>query len=209
MRDLDGYKVRAADPDQELGYEQGLRQFMHAGNILHSFKIISNIARVYDVFEAYGTAYITENYIDGLPLSAILQQKRRFAFDEALDLVRPVMQALVRVHESGVMHRNINPSNIMVSDGEPCLIDFGIAGNIRNQTVLLKENQNKNGPGISCTRGYSAPEQMDDMAQEGAWTDVYGMAATLYRMVTGDEPDDAGPVWQRTFCLRPRILWQE
>ena len=191
MRDQDGYRVRPASPDTELGYDQGLRQFMHAGNILHSFRIISNIAAVRDVFEANGTAYITEDYIDGLPLSAILQQKKIFSFDEALDCVRPVMQALIRVHESGVMHRNINPSNIMVSDGEASLIDFGIAGNIRNQTMFLKGRQNKQGAGVSCTRGYSAPEQMDDTAPEAAWTDVYGMAATLYRMVTGDEPEDA------------------
>ena len=190
MRDLDGYRVRPADPDLEEDYEQGLEQFMYAGDTLHSLAGIPNIIRVRDTFKAYGTAYITGDYIDGLPLSAILQQKRRFTFDEALDCLEPVMKALVQVHGAGLIHGNINPSNIMMSNGEACLIDFSTAGSSSDSAAGLQEHLNRKETGIS-RRGYAAPEQMTGEEQEAEWTDVYGMAATLYRMITGDEPEDA------------------
>ncbi|MBQ5360526.1 MAG: BspA family leucine-rich repeat surface protein [Lachnospiraceae bacterium] len=188
MRDLDGYKVRPAGPDVEEEYEQGLEEFMDAGDMLRSLAGVPNMIRVRDAFTAYGTAYITGDYIDGLPLSAILQQKRRFTFDEALDCLQGVMKALIRVHEAGLIHGNINPSNIMVSNGEACLIDFSTGDHM----AALQGHQNRKETGISRTGGYAAPEQMTGAAAEAAWTDVYGIAATLYRMITGDEPDDAG-----------------
>lgn len=191
VRDSEGYNVRPAGLDLEIDYERGLQQFMHAGNTLHSLGTIPNIVTVHDAFKEYGTAYITEDYIGGRSLSEILLQKKRFSFDEALNFMRPLIQALIRVHESGVIHRDINPSNIMVSDGIAYLIDFGIARNIRNHTTVSSVHQNRAEMGISYTRGYSAPEQITGMAQEATWTDVYGIAATMYRMITGNEPDDA------------------
>ena len=202
MRDLDGYKMRPAGPDAEEAYEQGLQQFMYVGDTLHSLAGTPNMIRVRDTFKAYGTAYITGDYIEGLPLSAILQQKRRLTFDEALDCLQGVMKALIQVHASGLIHGNINPSNIMISNGEACLIDFGTAENSSDYAAGLQENQNRKETGISRPGGYAAPEQMTGEAWEEAWTDVYGIAATLYRMITGDEPDDAG-ARMRGYLLPP------
>ena len=202
MRDLDGYKMRPAGPDAEEAYEQGLQQFMYVGDTLHSLAGTPNMVRVRDTFKAYGTAYITGDYIEGLPLSAILQQKRRLTFDEALDCLQGVMKALIQVHASGLIHGNINPSNIMISNGEACLIDFGTAENSSDYAAGLQENQNRKETGISRPGGYAAPEQMTGEAWEEAWTDVYGIAATLYRMITGDEPDDAG-ARMRGYLLPP------
>ncbi len=187
VRGRDGYKVRPASPDMQADYERGLRQFMHAGTTLQSLGTIPDTAGVYDVFEACGTAYVTGEYVDGLPLSAVLGQKKNFAFDEALDLIEPAVRALIRMHGAGLFHRNLDPSGILISDGRACLTDFGMAGS----------------PGSSHARGYSAPEQLTGTAGEGARTDVYGIAAILYRMITGDEPDDAGARMSRDLLQPP------
>ena len=113
-------------------------------------------------------------------------------FEEAMSIMEPLMRAMAQFHERGVIHRDIKPSNIMLCKGVPCLIDFGISRRILEATTLSGDMSERSVvPRSSYTRGYGAPEQIIGEAGETELVDVYGVAATLYRMVTGVIPDDA------------------
>ena len=102
----------------------------------------------------------------------------------ALDrLLWPMLDGLERVHSAGFLHRDIKPANVLLrADGRPTLIDFGasraaVAGRTTAMTAIF-------------TPGYAAPEQMST-AKQGPWTDIYGLAATLYHAITGKPPPSA------------------
>ena len=186
------FEVRPIGPAEELAFEQGKTQFFNEGNNLRTLGRIPNIVQVYDVFEDNGTVYMAEDYISGESLSDILEKKRKLSFKAAMAFIKPVLKALMQVHRQGIIHRDIKPSNIMISGSKPYLIDFGISKRITKNTTVSIHHRNIQECGQAAfTRGYAAPEQITGQAREGAWTDVYGLAATLYRMVTGTDPDDA------------------
>lgn len=101
-------------------------------------------------------------------------------------MLEPVAKALEKVHALGIIHRDLNPSNLMVQeDGTIKVIDFGAArkylDNEKTMTVLVK-------------RGYAPLEQYMHKGKQGPWTDIYALCATLYEMITGVRPDPSiGP----------------
>jgi len=141
---------------------------------------------VKDFFEENGTAYMVMNYVEGKTLGEHLKERGgRIPFDEAMGILSPLMDALDEIHASGTIHRDLSPDNIYLTRyGQPKLLDFGASKSAlsmmqqRSHSVILK-------------RGYSPPEQYQSRGRLGPWTDVYGMAATLYRCVTGEVPADA------------------
>lgn len=191
-RDISTQEVGPADPEAELPFDQGKAQFLNEGDNLRTLGKVPNLVQVHDVFEDKGTVYMVEDLVRGESLSDLLARRRKLSFAEAMALMEPVMKVLIQVHGHGLIHRDIKPSNIMISDGTPYLIDFGISKRIvRNTTISAFSGSRQEITQSAFTRGYAAPEQITGEAREAAWTDVYGAAATLYRMVTGMDPDDA------------------
>ncbi len=140
------------------------------------------IVHVYEVFEAHNTAYLVMELLSGRTLSD-LQRARGgpFTADEVLDVAARVAAALEPIHEAGLLHRDVNPSNVMLTEqGRVVLIDFGLARRFDGES------------GESMTRavtpGYAPPEQYAGTGDFGPACDVYGMAATLYRLLTGRTP---------------------
>ena len=123
-------------------------------------------------------------YIDGMSLKAyVASQGGKIPYDQALTILMPVMQALTQVHALNLTHRDISPDNISItSKGESKLLDFGAArfsiGDEKSVSVILKH-------------GYAPEEQYSSKGNQGPWTDVYAMGATLYRCVTGELPPDS------------------
>lgn len=139
---------------------------------------------VRDFCEENGTAYIIMDFLNGVDLKTYLEQKGRLAPEEAVKLLMPVMTSLQHVHAEGIIHRDISPDNIMVmEDGSTKLLDFGAAReisqtDIKSLSVILKP-------------GYAPEEQYRSKGRQGPWTDVYALAATLYKCIVGATPDDA------------------
>lgn len=172
-------------------FEQGLNRFVDEAKQLAKFQKEAGIVKVYDSFLENQTAYIIMEYLDGVTLTAYLEEHGIMPMEQAVTLLLPVMQSLQQVHQGKIVHRDIAPDNIMITkDGTAKLIDFGAAryattSHSRSLTVIIKE-------------GYSPEEQYRSRGEQGPYTDVYAIAATLYKIVTGITPPDA--LERRVLC---------
>jgi serine/threonine protein kinase/HAMP domain-containing protein len=163
-------------------YQEGLESFLVEARTLASFRHPA-IVRVARFFEAHRTAYMVLEYEQGSPLKAWWPQHADKGEAGLIELLLPLLDGLALVHEAGFLHRDIKPDNIQVrdADGRLVLLDFGSAG----QTVAVA------GAGaMVLTPGY-APLEQYGLGQQGAWTDLYALGATLYWCVTGSKPPDA------------------
>ena len=120
----------------------------------------------------------------------------RIECDDLLALVEPVFGALSTLHAAGLIHRDVAPDNLMIQEGQLRLIDFGCAREdscgTRALTVMLKD-------------GYAPIEQYTRSGQ-GPWTDVYGLAESLYHCLTGTKPPSALDRQAKDELVRPRKL---
>lgn len=169
--------------DKEF-YVKGKKSFLAEARTLGKFANEINVVTVRDFFEENGTAYIIMDYLEGEDLKTYLERRGVMSFAEAYTLLSPIMSVLGKIHAKGLIHRDISPSNIMIlSDGTVKLLDFGAARNVsgtdeKSLSIMLKP-------------GFAPEEQYRSKGNQGAWTDVYALSATLYKMVTGVTPDDA------------------
>jgi serine/threonine protein kinase len=124
-------------------------------------------------------------YIEGLSFKDYLESRGgRIPFEEALNLLFPVMQSLDIVHHEGMLHRDIAPDNIYITrGGQTKLLDFGAA------RFHQQDDTHSIRPIIKP--GYAPMEQYTSTSAQGPWTDVYAIGATFYRAITGIVPPDA------------------
>ncbi|MGH8582996.1 MAG: serine/threonine-protein kinase [Gammaproteobacteria bacterium] len=176
--------LEPVSPAMRKDYTRGLERFIaeceHLKKCRHP-----NIVAVQDVFECNNTAYLVMTYAQGESLQSVLARRRRLSEGEVLGLLHPLFDALDTVHREGLVHRDIKPSNIFIrGDGAPLLLDFGSA-----RPTLESESEtvtNLVSPGYAPIEQYTGNSE-----KQGPWTDIYGLGATLYRMVTGTIPVQA------------------
>jgi len=171
--------VIAHSNSQETIFVQDMEKFLQEARILARFMEHPNIVSVTDFFQANRTAYLVMHYIEGVTLREHLRTVgEKIPFGIAMEIFMPVMDALRAIHEAGLLHRDISPENIIISQsGRVLLIDFGAARRSAgdrddNISVVMKP-------------GYTPQEQYKSKGKQGAWTDVYAAAATIYRAITG------------------------
>lgn len=183
VRAADTYSVNSKSNDDKEIYNNGLNRFLDEARILAQFKSRS-IVHVNRFIEANGTAYIIMDYEEGVPLSRYLLKAKRLSEHEVASVAVPILEGLNSVHESQYLHRDIKPSNIYLrKKGRPVLIDFGSA----RQSLDI----NGNAATGFVTHGYAPFEQYNTFDEQGPWTDLYGLGATLYRCIMGKAPIDA------------------
>lgn len=166
-------------------YRWGLERFIEEAQTLARFNH-PHIVRVYRYFQANNTAYMVLHFEEGQSLKGWLKGLGRAPRQRELDrILDPLLEALELIHAADFLHRDIAPDNIIIrKDGAPVLIDFGsargeIAAHSKTVSALVKP-------------GYSPYEQYAETSrQQGPWTDIYALAATLYHAVTGRRPPDA------------------
>lgn len=181
-RHTDG-SVVALSPEHEERYRWGLGRFLAEARTIGHFKH-PNIVRVRNVFETNNTAYMVMDYELGESLQEILS--RRKILDEA-DLgtvIFPIIDGMKLVHAHGFIHRDIKPGNIFIRvDGDPVLLDFGSA---------RQAMETSRGSMTSLfSKGYAPIEQYNSNDEQGPWTDIYALGATMYRAIAGVPPADA------------------
>ena len=175
--------IKTLDPlsQQSLNYEDLQRQFQNEARRLAQC-IHPNIVRVSDFFVEDGLPYMVMDFIAGQTLEAVVFPSNPLAEAEAVQYIRQIGAALKVVHRNGLLHRDIKPQNIMLRQGadSAVLIDFGIArefipGQVQTHTSLI-------------TSGYAPIEQYLSQERRTSATDVYGLAATLYALLTARVP---------------------
>lgn len=177
-------RVTVFNGEKNEQFNDGLKKFVEEAKRLAKFQNEQGIVKIFDSFEENGTAYIIMEYLDGETLTSYLKREKKIPEDEAVAMLMPVMESLQTVHEEGLLHRDIAPDNIFLTkSGEVKLIDFGASryattSHSRSLTVIIKP-------------GYSPEEQYRSRGDQGAYTDVYALSATLYKMITGKTPPDA------------------
>jgi serine/threonine protein kinase len=170
-------------PPPNLNFAETKQKFLEEAKVVQRFTH-RNIVRVYGTLEEHHTAYIVMEALTGSTLGADVASNGPFPEKIVLEMARQLCDALETVHAAGLLHRDIKPDNVFLSsDARVVLIDFGSArgfmqGQVRRVTRLV-------------TPGYAAPEQYASQAAFGAYTDVYGLAATLYHAVEGVMPPAA------------------
>ena len=176
--------VEQTNAESGAFFEHGRTRFLDEARTLAKFAYSANIVGVRDCFFENNTAYIVMEFLEGESLSRYLREHGTMPFAQALALLDPVMAALEGIHAKGLIHRDISPSNLMLlTDGGVKLLDFGTARGAspvgeRSLSVVLKP-------------GYAPEEQYLSHGAQGPWSDVYAMSATLYRMITGQTPENA------------------
>jgi formylglycine-generating enzyme required for sulfatase activity len=178
-RAADG-RLETTGPESAAAFNTGLEHFLAEGRTVAALDH-ANIVKVFRCFEANGTAYLLMPFYKGEALHKLLLRSGTFSEDEALALSRPLLDALDYIHRHGVVHQDIKPANIYITeDGIPILLDFGAAGQRLHASASTRRQLG--------SEGYAAIEQSDPDAAVGPWTDIYGLAATLYRCITGQVP---------------------
>ena len=166
-------------------FTTGLKNFLREAQLLARFSHPAMV-EVHRVWEQNSTAYMAMRYYDGKTLRELRQADARFDELYIRRLVEPIFDALALLHAQNVIHRDVSPDNILMrGNGSPVLLDLGAArlvvgGMTQALTTILKP-------------GYAPIEQYvdDGTMRQGPWTDVYGLGAVLYYLLTGAAPPQA------------------
>jgi hypothetical protein len=179
----DGESVRLRRAEDSGLFRWGLRGFLDEAALLVQFEH-PNVVRGYQAFEHNGTAWFAMEYIEGESLADILQREGRMGESRLRTFLMPVIDGVQHAHAAGLLHRDICPSDIRIAaDGRPVLTDFAGARNV----LRFKSKS----AARAFTPGYAPPEEYAVTGKQGAWTDIYSLAAVAWRAVCGQPPVDA------------------
>lgn len=166
-------------------FEEGREKFINEARLLAKCNNLPEIVSVKDFFKENHTAYIVMEYIDGITLKSYLKQNGgKLSAQKTLQMMQPVIHSLAKVHDMNLIHRDISPDNIMLcKDGSIKILDFGGARDYifstgKSMSIMLKP-------------GYTPEEQYRTHGNQGPWTDVYALCATMYRCITGTIPPES------------------
>lgn len=137
------------------------------------------------------SVYLVREYVPGETLADLLRGKNKLPFPEALSIAMQVAEGLKYLHERNVVHRDLKPSNIIIDDqGQVTLVDFSVAGQLRNLSGMTKPGE------VFGTPLYMAPEQWRG-AEQGPSTDVYALGLLFYEMLAGQPLFDSAGMVER------------
>ena len=184
QRDGNSTTICVSNAENTNSFEQQREKFKKEARRLRS---LSNphIVKVYDLFEENGTAYYVMDYVDGENLSARLKRTNAPLAESAVrNYLNQILDGLEAIHNEGMFHLDIKPANIMVDCHDVVkLIDFGAS---KQQSTVGGATMST---GISYTNGYAPSEQMAQSYDKfGPWTDFYALGATMYKLLTNQDP---------------------
>jgi serine/threonine protein kinase len=174
-------------PDQKARYvfEHGKEKFIEEAKTLLKLSSDPIVVDIWDYFAQNNTAYFAMEFLDGLDLRKMARSNGGTIDPELAKMVLvTVASSLMEIHRRNILHRDLSPENIIVTNGSRIkLIDFGAARN-------FVSNQNK-GMSVLLKPGFAPPEQYSAKGVQGPWSDVYALCATFYNVVSGKALVDA------------------
>lgn len=181
-------------------FAQGRDKFFLEAQNLARFDHIPDVVSIKDFFLENGTAYIVMEFVEGQTFREYLTRLGRpMELADTLALLEPVARSLEQVHAAGLIHRDVSPDNIMLTaDGTAKLLDFGAARGFSIQGARTNT--------VNVKMGYAPDEQYRTHGNQGPWTDVYALAATIYRAITGQVPIQAFERSPTDLLDRPTLL---
>src|SRR5437867_6886101 len=165
------------------------------------------IVPIHEVGERDGSCYFSMKLVEGGQLDEVVRHEQ-MSIRRAVELIAKVARTVHYAHEHGILHRDIKPGNILLDkSGEPHLADFGLARLVETESTLTRTKD------LMGTPSYMAPEQaVGNNAQITRATDVYGLGAVLYQLLTGHPPFAGGTTYEiiklllETEPKQPRLL---
>src|SRR6185436_19298702 len=147
----------------------------------------ANIIGAFAAGEDLGYHFYVMEYCEGKPLDSILAVEKRLPVAQALSITLQAARGLKYAHDSGIIHRDVKPSNIIMTvDGTAKILDLGLSKNLEESTVSFKTVTGA----VLGTPHYISPEQAQGEKNIDGRTDIYSLGATLYHLLTGQTPFD-------------------
>lgn len=182
--------------DNELGHALGAQRFLQEIRITSRLQH-PHILPTHDSGEWKGLLYYVLPFVSGESLRARLDREKQLPIDECVQLTCDVASALSHAHSKGVVHRDVKPENILLSDGHALIADFGIA-----RTIEATSAERLTSSGLIVgTSQYMSPEQASGEREIDARSDIYSLGCVLYEMLAGVEPF-TGPTVQAIIAQR-------
>ena len=173
----------ASDGVSQTVRTTGMDSFLREARKMAKVEDIPEVVGVRESFLENDTAYIIMDYIEGKTLLSVLKEKGPMPWEKAKDIFLPAISAMEKVHQAGLVHRDLSPDNLMLTAKGVRILDLGAAKDLSS------------GSGASSAQvakgGYSPMEQYTQRGGSGPWSDVYAMAATIYYTLTGVLPPNA------------------
>src|SRR5437773_2134618 len=165
------------------------------------------IVPIYEVGERDAQCYFSMKFIEGGQLDEVVK-RTPMSIARAVELIAKLARTVHYAHEHGILHRDVKPGNILLDrNGEPHLTDFGLARLVEAESTITRTLE------VMGTPSYMAPEQAAGETRKlTSTTDVYGLGAVLYQLLTGQPPFAGGTTYETIRLLRdteprpPRLL---
>jgi TolB-like protein/Tfp pilus assembly protein PilF/predicted Ser/Thr protein kinase len=165
------------------------------------------IVPIHEVGERDGSCYFSMKFVEGGQLDEVVR-RAPMSIRQAAELIAKVARTVHYAHEHGILHRDLKPGNILLdAKGEPHLTDFGLARLVETESTMTRTLD------VLGTPSYMAPEQaMGNNAAISSATDIYGLGAVLYQLLTGQPPFAGGATYETIKLLldteprQPRLL---
>ena len=183
VRASDNVSVEVLASGQVDSFKEGQEKFSYEAAMLSKVKNCPEIISIFDVFDENGTAYFVMEFVNGITLKEYTASNGTITPNQAVYILKKLLPSLDILHKYNIIHRDITPENIMLClNGDVKLIDFGSARYFSedtedNYSVILKP-------------GFAPLEQYQRNGNQGAWTDIYSLALSLYYGMTLNIPYD-------------------
>ena len=171
------------NPDALPLYKSYLSEYADLYKTLMNSIETDAIQKIYGIFSENNTGYVVMEHLKGVTLSQYLEKTEGvMVWDKAKEIFPPLFTALNLLHSATIVHRGLSPDSIYIDErGKIKLTAFGISA---SRTVDQSLN-------CELLHGYAAPEQYSVAERQGPWTDIYGVCAMLYSVLTGTQPQPA------------------
>ncbi|MCQ2521732.1 MAG: protein kinase [Lachnospiraceae bacterium] len=195
-----GTTVTSFSGERQENFNYGKSCFLQEAETLAEFSEVPGIVHVLGYFEENDTAYFVMDFVEGESFEEFIRRNGgRVDYPTTEKILLPVMEALAQVHDKGIIHRDVTPDNIFITEsGDVKLIDFGAA-----RYSLGDKSQSLD---IVLKHGFAPKEQYSRRGKQGPFTDVYSMGATFYFALTGQRPPDAIDRLERDEMVRPSAM---